>query len=180
MPLTNFLQKMLMSKAFETEKGRIVTFGRIFWILFPARAMAIMLQKIGEKNGKEHLYNLGYAAGKDFGEEIADVLGFKLKGGRVVESAVLSLTEFAGFGTVKIVRWNIEKNGRHLITLKIENNPVVERSKTLYGKKSMACTFFRGVFSAHAQLETYAKNVKFVEKTCVCKKGLFCEWESKW
>jgi len=93
----------------------------------------------------------------------------------------MSLTEFTGFGTIRIIKWSVEKNGHHLVKIHVKNNPVIEHSKRLYGKKSMGCAFFRGVFSAHLEFETYAKNVNFVEKHCQCKKGGgYCLWETKW
>lgn len=178
--MANYFKKLLIGRAFTAEEGSVTTFGRIHWILFPARAMAKMIQDIGNKNGESYLYKLGYDAGKDFGNEISQALGFKLKAGRMVEEAVLSLTEFTGFGLIKIIDWDLEKNGHHLISLQVNKNPVTEHSKSLYGKKSMSCTFFRGVFAGNTELETYAKNVKFVEKRCICKGAKDCIWETKW
>lgn len=181
MAVSDILSKLLLGRAFTTEKGRIVTFGRIMWILYPARAMAKMLQDIGKKNGEEYLYKLGYDGGKDFFDEISKTLGLKVKAGRIVEEVILSLTQFTGFGLVELTKWDIKKDGHHEIRIQVHNNPVVEHSKRLYGKKSMACTFFRGVFSAHTEFGTYAKKVKFVEKSCICKQGgRFCEWVTKW
>jgi predicted hydrocarbon binding protein len=180
MGLALTMKKMLLGRAFTTDKGRIVTFGRISWIMFPARAMAVMLQNMGKELGNEYLYKIGYMTGKDFGNEISEALGFSVKVGKVIQQAVLSLTEFTGFGVVKIVKWKVEKNGHHNITIHVNHNPVVEHSKNLYRSRSMACDFFRGVFSANTEVETYAKNVKFIEKKCVCKGGQFCEWESRW
>lgn len=174
------LKKMLIGRAFTTEKGRIITFGRISWILFPARAMSIMIQDIGSRYGENYLYKLGYITGNDFGNEISEALGLKLKAGKMVQQTILSLTDFTGFGVVKLVKFDIKRNGHHSIKLHIKDNPVVEHSKSLYGSKSMACAFFRGVFSAHTELETYAKKVKLVEKKCICSGAPFCEWESSW
>lgn len=181
MAVGDVLSKLMLGRAFTAEKGRITTFGRITWILFPSRAFAKMLQDIGKKNGADYLYKLGYDSGMDFAKEISSVLGLKIKAGRAVEEVVLSLTQFTGFGLVEILKWDVNKDGHHLIRIKVLNNPVVEHSKALYGKKSMACAFFRGVFSAHVDFETYAKNANFIEEKCMCKKGgTYCEWVTKW
>lgn len=180
MGMADYFKKLLIGRAFTAEDGSIVTFGKVFWILFPAKAMAIMLQDIGKKNGEAYLYKLGYDAGKDFGEEVSKALGFNLKAGKTVEQAVLSFTEFTGFGLVKIIKWDAKKDGHHLISLEMSKNPVIRHSKALYGKNSIACTFFRGVFAGNTEMESYAKNVKFVEKSCICKGSQNCIWETKW
>ena len=70
MGLAVILKKLLMGRAFTTERGRIKLFGRMNWTLFPSRALALNLQTIGEKLGEDFVYDLGYQAGKDTAREM--------------------------------------------------------------------------------------------------------------
>ncbi|MBI2005482.1 MAG: hypothetical protein HYS80_01845, partial [Candidatus Aenigmarchaeota archaeon] len=48
MVLGNIFKKLLLGGAFSAEEGRIKLFGRMYWTLYPSRALAKNLQKIGE------------------------------------------------------------------------------------------------------------------------------------
>ena len=83
MTLATILKKLLLGKAFTTERGRIKLFGRMDWTLFPSRALALNLQTIGEKLGEDFVYQLGYEAGMDAAKEMVKYMGLKPKGGWV-------------------------------------------------------------------------------------------------
>jgi hypothetical protein len=180
MVLSTILKKMLIGRAFTNEKGRIRLYGRMDWMLYPARAFALNLQSIGEKLGKDYLYKIGYEAGYDAGKEIVKCTGAKLKGGWVTQKIVLALLDFIGFGEVEFIKADIKKDGHHHIIIHTRNNPVIEHGAKLYGKKSMICYWFMGVYGAHGEVELGVKNPKLVENKCIRHGSPYCEWESKW
>ncbi len=93
MGLSWILKKLLAGRVFDAEKGRITLFSRMDWILIPAKALAKNIQMIGEKNGEDFLYKLGYEGTKEGARELIKYMGLKPKGGWVTQKAVLSLLE---------------------------------------------------------------------------------------
>lgn len=180
MVLSPILKKMLIGRAFTNEHGRIKLYGKMDWMMFPARALAINFQSIAEKNGKEYLRKLGREAGHDAALEIIKCTGAKLKGGWTTQKVIIALLDFIGFGQVDFIKADIEKDGHHHIIMHSKNNPVIEHGIKLYGKKSMICEWFMGVYEAHGELELGIKNPKLVENHCVKDGFPDCEWESKW
>jgi len=173
------LKKLLYGRAFATERGRIKLFGRMDWTLFPSRALAVNLQTIGDRLGREFVYELGYQAGKDAAREMVRCMGLKPRGGWVTQKAVLSLLEFIGFGRPEFVRMKIH-NGHHHIVVHVSDNPVIEHGTRLFGAKSVACSWFMGVYAAHGEMELGVKHVRLKENKCVRFGAPYCEWETKW
>ena len=101
-------------------------------------------------------------------------------GGWAAQNAVIALTEFIGFGQLEFIKADIKKGGHHHIVLQVKNNPVIDHSVQLYGKKAMACKWFMGVYAAHGEVELGLKNAKLKETKCVRLGSPYCEWESKW
>jgi predicted hydrocarbon binding protein len=180
MGLATILKKMLIGRAFATERGRIKLFGRTDWTMQPAVSLAYVLQQIGEKNGEDFLFKLGYESGKLGAKEIMDATGTELKGDRFSRKLVTDLLEFIGEGRMEFLRSRIEKDGHHHVVIIVRDNPTTEHAYKMYGRKSKVCAFFRGVYSAHGEVEFGAKNVRLKENKCVCKGAPYCEWESKW
>lgn len=180
MGMATILKKMLLGRAFTTEKGRIKLFGRTDWTMQPAISLAYVLQEVGKKNGEEFLFKLGYESGKLGAKELVDATGIKLKGDKVTQKMVIELLEFIGEGRMRMVKLDSKKDGHHHFIINVTDNPITEHANVLYGKDSMICSFFRGVYSAHAENEFKLKNVRFKEIRCVCKGSRQCEWESNW
>lgn len=180
MVLSGVLKKMLIGRAFTNEHGRIKLYGKMDWMLYPARALAINLQSVGEKSGREYLRKLGRDAGHDAGLEILKCTGGKLKGGWVTQKIVIALLDFIGFGQLEFTKTDIKKDGHHHIIMHVKNNPVIEHGVKLYGKKSMICEWFMAVYEAHGELELGVKNVRLIENHCIKDGFPNCEWESKW
>ncbi|MCK5023115.1 MAG: hypothetical protein KAS04_03005 [Candidatus Aenigmarchaeota archaeon] len=180
MVITTILKKMLISRGFTTDKGRIKMFGKMDWTLFPSRALAIIFQDVGKKLGKDYLYDIGFKAGSDTGDEIIHATGSKPKGGWITMKLVVSLLEFIGYGTPVFVKSDIEKDGHHHLLVHVSNNPITEWGVKLYGKKSLVCNWVMGVYAGHAECELGAKNVRVKESRCIKDGHPYCEWESKW
>ncbi len=177
--LSPILKKMLIGRAFSNEDGRIKLYGKMDWMMFPAKALAMNLQSIAEKNGKEYLRQLGREAGKNANEEILKCTGAKPKGGWATQKVFIALLDFIGFGQTVFTKTKQEKDHHHFI-MHLKNNPVIEHSIKLYGKKSMVCEWFMGVYEAHGELGLGLKKLHIVENHCIKDGFPQCEWESKW
>lgn len=180
MTLTGTLKKMLIGRAFTTERGRIKMFGRMDWVLFAAKATAEMFQNIAEKNGTEYLYKLGYDGGKSASEEMIKYMGLKMKGGWITQKAIVEVLDFLGFGRPEFVLSKVEKDGHHHIIIHVHDNPIIEQGAKLFGKNSKVCQWYMGVYAAHGEMDLGVKNVKLKENNCIKDGHPFCEWESKW
>ena len=102
----------------------------------------------------------------------------RARGGWATQKAVISLLEFIGFGQPEFVRSKIE-NGHHHIIVHVRDNPVIEHGARLFGRKSMVCKWFMGVYAAHGEMELGVKNVHLKETKCVRLGAPYCEWETK-
>lgn len=180
MVLTGFLKKLLFANAFETERGRIRLFGRMDWILIPARALAMDIQMTGERNGEDFLYKLGYEGAKQAAKDLINCMGLRPRGGWATQKVVLKLLGFVAYGRPEFIRAKIAKDGRHHVVFHVGDNPVVEHARVMYGAKSKVCAWFRGIYAAHGELELGLRNVKLKENACICRGASRCEWESKW
>jgi len=179
MGLAVTLKKLLIGRAFTTERGRIKLFGQMDWVLFVARATALNFQSIAEKNGEEYLYQLGYEGGKDAAREMIKHMGIKPKGGWATQRAVLSMLDFIGFGRAEFVRSEIKPDGHHHIIIHVKDNPVIEHARNLFGSKSKVCNWYMGVYAAHGEMDLGIRNPRLKENRCLCKGDPYCEWESK-
>jgi hypothetical protein len=180
MGLAITFKKLLLGRAFSTERGRIRLFGFMDWTLVPSYVFAEILQDIGEKNGKDYLYDLGFRQAKRVAKDFIKYMGVKQRGGWASQRAILELLEFIGFGKAKFVRSMVKDDGQHHFVFHIEHNPVTEYAKSMYGSKSLVCNWFMGVYAAHGEMEMGIKNSKIQENKCICKGAPFCEWETKW
>ena len=180
MGMAVILKKLLMGRMFETERGRIRTFGRMDWIMNPARAFAVMLQNIAERTDEKFLYQLGYEGGKDGAKEMIKCMGLKPRAGWVTQKAIIAMLEFLGYGRPEFLKADIRKDGHHHVILHVRDNPVIEHARTLFGADSKVCHWFMGAFAAHGEMELGIKHTRLRENKCLCKGSMFCEWESKW
>lgn len=180
MVMSEILKKMLIGRAFTNENGRIRMFGKMDWMLYPARAFAVNMQTIGEKFGDEYLYKLGFEAGHDAGEEILAATGTKPRGGWITQKIVISLLDFIGFGKAEFVKADIKPDGHHHVIMHVHQNPVIEQGVKVYGKKSKICNWFMGVYTAHGEVELGVKNARLKENKCIKDGSPYCEWESMW
>jgi hypothetical protein len=174
------LKKLLFGRAFTTDRGRITLFQRMDWIMIPARALARDIQMIGQENGEEFLFRLGYEGAKDGARELIRDMGLKPHGGWATQKAVLSLLEFLGYGKPEFVIAKMGKDGHHHVVFRVRDNPVVEQAARMYGRRSMVCSWFMGIYAAHGELELGLKHVRLKENRCLCRGAPCCEWESRW
>ncbi|MBI2449636.1 hypothetical protein HYV49_05055 [Candidatus Pacearchaeota archaeon] len=165
--------EMILRKAFRIDEGKVRMLNKIDYIMMPARAMAKMLQKIGEDFGKEFLFELGYKAGTDAANEFFE--HFKLAGRAVPLKLnfLITLLQVLGFGRLDVKILNVKTNQALGY---ITKHPVIEAAKNLYGRKSMICAHYMGVYSVHADRELSIKGCKLTETRCVTKGDPYCEW----
>lgn len=178
--MATVLKKMLIGRAFTTERGRIKLFGQMDWVMFAAEATALNWQSIAEKNGEEYLYQLGYEGGKAASEEMIKYMGLKPKGGWATQQAIITMLDFLGFGKTEFVLSKIKPGGHHHIIIHVKDNPVIEHAKRLFGSKSRVCNWYMGIYAAHGEMDLGVKNPRLKENRCICKGAPYCEWESRW
>ena len=103
MGIASFLKKLLIVRAFTTEKGRIKLFGRTDWAMQPAISLAYVLQQVGVKNGEDFLFNIGYEGGKLGAKEIIKTTGLKFIVNGIQKNLITELLEFIGTGRMEII-----------------------------------------------------------------------------
>ncbi|MBI4440191.1 hypothetical protein HY638_04435 [Candidatus Woesearchaeota archaeon] len=171
---TDIVKDLILRRLLTVQNNRIVLFRKLQYTMYPARAMARTLQHIGNENGEEYLFKLGYEAGADAAEEMIENMHLIQKAFPGKLTAIQLLLEIIGFGKPLVKVYDIKH--QKLIT-QVVNHPVIENGKNLFGEKSMACSFYRGVYSAHVQRELGIKNAHFEEYKCICKgTGDHCLW----
>ena len=179
MALVNALKKMLIGRAFATERGRIKLFGFMDWTLVPSWVFAEILQEIGEAKGKEYLYNLGRDQGTRVANEMLKHMGIMKKGSWAAAKAVIEVLEFVGFGRIQFLKTDKTSPDKYHFIIKVTDNPVAEHAKRLFGKKSMVCYWFMGVYAGHGEVELDLNDIKFNETNCICQGDSHCTWEAK-
>ena len=179
MTLVNVFKKLLIGRSFATEKGRIKLFGYMDWTLVPSWVFAEILQKEGEDNGAEFLYEQGKAQAKKVGKDLIKFMGIGKGGSWTALKAVTEILEFIGFGKVQFFKRETESPDKYHWILHVTDNPVVEYANKKFGPKSLVCNWFMGVYAGHGEVEMGLKDVKLKETRCLCKGQHHCEWEAK-
>ena len=164
----SLFSELVSRKILTVEENHLQILNKVDISSYGSRAWAFSLQELGQKGGRKFLYELGYAMGTDAAEEILEVV-------KQMQAYVTSklrklsnLIEITGFGIVDI---KFSKDGS--IKVIVRKNHIIGFSKELYGKKSLACEFYRGVYSAF--INVYKKtNIKLKKEACICKGDKNC------
>lgn len=180
MVIATILKKMLIGRGFTTEKSRIKMFGKMDWTLYPSSGFAHIIQEFGKKLGPDELFKLGYDDGLMNGEEILRASGSKIRGGWISLQVIIALMDFIGYGNIKFIKRDVNKDGHHHIIIHLVNSPIVEHAGRMYGSKSLVCYFIAGLFSGHGEIELGLKNAHLKETRCICRGAPHCEFETKW
>ncbi|NOX72000.1 MAG: hypothetical protein GXO64_04900 [Candidatus Micrarchaeota archaeon] len=178
--ISTLLKKMIIARAFRTEKGRIRMFGKMDWTLYSSKALAHFFQVIGDKFGEDFLYDLSYRNGRGNAMEMIKAMNIKPKGGWATQTAIISLLDFLGYGKIKFVKTDIDKEGHHHFIIHSIENPIVEHAVRMYGKNSHACAYWMGLLAGHGELELGLKNARLKENKCIKDGSQYCEYESIW
>jgi len=179
MTLVNALKKMLIGRAFTTERGRIRLFGYMDWTLVPSWVFAEILQHIGETKGEKYLYDLGKDQGIRVANEMLKHMGILKKSSWATLKAVAEVLEFIGFGKVQFLKTDKTSPDKYNFRLKVIDNPVAEHAKKIFGKKSLVCHWFMGVYAGHGEVELGLNDIKFNETSCICQGSGHCTWVAK-
>lgn len=177
----DFLNNVIVKKIFSIDKEGFKLYKNICYSAVPAESYAFYLQqvadKIKQKEGKEkaeeYMFSLGYDAAVDAGKEMKIDMGLMSKLLPYRKKILQMFTEIIGFGSMdfKIFNTNQQK-----ILFRTTNNPVVESAKKQFGKKSLICNYYAGVYCAHINNELNIAGKNFIETQCVCKGNDFCEF----
>jgi len=169
---TGFVRNLFI-KRYLVIKEDGLTFRDMKLNIYPSQSFAKFLQKIAEKKSEEYLYKLGFEAGYDSSKIELENFGI-LKGNFPFKIETINLLlQVNGFGILDFKIYD-PKNKKALGH--ITKNPVIEDGVKLFKSKSKVCSFFRGVYSAHAQLEFNLEGCQLTETRCVRNKDPYCEW----
>lgn len=165
------LKELIVKKAIAIEDNRIKLFHTIDYTLYPARALAIILQQLGKKGGKKYLFKLGSIMGNTAINEMEDYLK---KVEKFVPDRIKTLQpilEISGFAKFN----KIEYRNKSII-FQLSDHSVIKFGKELFGKYSMICEFYRAIFCEFCQKLLKHKKCELVETRCVTKGDPYCEW----
>jgi predicted hydrocarbon binding protein len=168
-----YINQLLVNNVFDFEEDKILMMKKVPFVMFPARSMAVFLQKISKDLGINEAKKLGYNAGSISGKNLINAFNWvgTSMPGRI--SSMQKMLEIMGFGKMDIKIWNTKEN-KTLIN--ITNHPTIEWANKMYGKDELICGFYASIYSAHANIEFGMKNCKYIETQCICKGAKFCEW----
>ena len=178
MTLSTILKKMLIGKAFTTERGRIRTFNKLDWVLYPSRGAAQLLQEVGTAAGRDFLFDIGRESGASLMADIMAVISVDDSNLKTSHESLMEFINFLGFGELQFLAFEVDGK-RNRIGFRNINNPISEYEIKIYGNKSLACDFFHGLFTGFLERELSLKNLKLTESKCVRKGSSYCEWETK-
>lgn len=155
------------------DQGQPVLLKKIPYMMYPARSMAVLIQKIADQLDDDALFQLGYDAGMLAGKEFIDKLGWLGKSLLHRKKSLFRMFEVMGFGKIDVKYWNANKD---MVVIHMTDHPVIEHAIKLYGKKEKSSLFYRGIYSAHTHFEFGIENCKFVETQSQTKGAKFFEW----
>ncbi|MFW6450330.1 MAG: hypothetical protein ACOCZ6_04710 [Nanoarchaeota archaeon] len=135
--------------------------------MYGSKAWAYTLQKIAEEKGRKFLFEKGYSMGKVAAEQI------KEKKDKVPEN--LQTTDnfvmMAGFGCVNI--FDLNNN----IEVKVQKNHIIRFARELYGKESLVCNFYKGIYNAF--VDVFIAKSRLEEISCICQGNLSCSFKGE-
>lgn len=146
------------------QEGHLKILDNIDITSYGSNAWAWTLQTLGEKKDKKYLFELGYLMGLDAAKESLELIKKKKVFVTQKLTDITNVIEITGFGLVEITKDKKE------ITVKVKFNHIINIAKKQYGKESLVCFFYGGVYSAFIEVFKNIK-VKLKEKECICKGG---------
>lgn len=168
------LKELIVKRAITIEDNRIKLFHTINYTLYPARAMAVILQLLGEKGDKGYLFKLGSIIG---GDAIDEIYKYLKKVEKFIPDRIKTMQpilEISGFGKFDAIEYTDNK-----VVFRLKEHPVISFGAKLFGKKSIICEFYRAIFSAFCKKLLKLKKCELVESKCISKGDPYCEWEYK-
>jgi predicted hydrocarbon binding protein len=145
--LADQLKKLIFSRAFRADNGRITILRNFHVCMYESEALAFTTQELFKQWGEKKSINFWSKVGVK--AITGAVKGFGLKGARghlKLFRLNMSFLDFYGWGkfTVKDAEWDKKK---FFIVFEVTNSSLLEDGVELYGKKSMAHLFLMGIFT---------------------------------
>jgi predicted hydrocarbon binding protein len=162
---------LIAKKIFSVYNNRLRILDSIDITMYGAKAWTSTLQNLAIKKGINFLYESGYLMGEDAAKEFNSIIKVK----KVYLSKKLlqleNIIQICGFGIVRFLK---EKKNYKII---VENNQIIEFANETYGKKSLVCDFYRGVYTAFLNIFE-GKKIKLKHTECITKKNKKCIFAS--
>lgn len=168
------VRELISKDLFVIKDGRITLFRKIDYIMYPSRGIAVNFQRIGKDFGINFLFDLGYKTGLTHWEEISTTLNSIQKFLPSRLNSIFLIMEMTGQGKIEIL-----EDTKNKIVIKLINNPSINHSKDLFGKNSLVCYFYAGLYSAILSKEREIPKLRLNETKCITKGDSYCEFVYK-
>ncbi len=173
--MKDIFEDLVIRKGLIGGGNQLQLFKNIRFTMYPARAFSFLLQKLYEDNDLKYIRKLGKKMGRvsseNFKKEIAKMKRLLKKEYQTLPA----LIELSGFGKIH----SFKENKKEII-LQIKEHPVITPSKEIYGKKSIACSFYSQIYAEYIKTFRDLNNVQISHNKCLCNGDKLCEWRFKW
>lgn len=162
---TTLFEDLKSKKLISVKDYRLRLMQDIDLSMYGSKAWAYTLQTIGLKKGSDFLYDKGYTMGKvsaELIEEKKEDIPQEFQG---TENYIM----MCGFGDVTILSLNNEKR------VDVKKNQTITFAKELYGKESLVCEFYRGIYNAF--IDVFEGKTILTESSCICKGNIKCSFK---
>lgn len=162
--------KLIAKEGLNVDDNHLKLFRDIQFSMYPARAFALILQKLSNDKNPKYLIELGSVMGgraaKEMYDEVKKLKMFLSKDYQKIGGVIL----LSGFGNVEV-----DKKGKNYVVT-CKNNPVISQGAKIYKKKSNVCNFYGQVFTEFVKKFEKSKNLNFNHTKCISKGDKYCEW----
>jgi predicted hydrocarbon binding protein len=168
--LSSFISKLLLLRQFSLLEEEFKILEKNFYIQ-PLKQLIILQRKIEEKFGKKGLKLIYETSKQSFFELSKDIGKFAGSKEKFFE-ALLSLMRHFGFGNVKVVE--IKKNFEAVVQVK--HNPFAKEYIKLFGFQKESVDYLLAGMIAGYFSKFFKKDVNCIEKNCIAKGELYCDF----
>jgi predicted hydrocarbon binding protein len=167
-----YINDLIFKRVFSFEEDRLMMMNKVPFVFFPARAMAVFVQKVTEDLGRDKATKIAYQAGDMVADEFIKAFEWSKSPLPGKMAAIKKMFEVMGQGKLDIQKWD-SVNNKWL--LHVTNHPVIEWGKKIYGEKQKICPFYMAIWSAHLHKEMGIENCWLIETQCIARGAKYCE-----
>ena len=170
----DILGDLIMRDVLIGKDNQLKLFQNISYSMYPARALAIGLQKIHMDSDEKYIRRLAGIFGKNSADTVKHEFDRKSRYLKKEYQQLPIIIEISGFGKLHSFKENKDK-----FIIQVKDHPVIIRSNVLYGKKSIACVFYGQIYAEYLRSFYMLKKPDFMHTKCICRGDKFCEWTLK-
>lgn len=166
---------LMIRGGFVQNKNQLQLFKNLKFSMYPARAFAILLNRLHNDKGLDYIKKLGKIMGENSAKNLAKELKKFKKLIKKDYQTIPNLIEISGFGKIDSFT-----NKENEIIIIIKDHPVIKNTKELYQNKSLACEFYAEIYKQYLSIIGGYKNIKIKHLKCISKGDDSCEWHFKY